>query len=129
MPPSFHPLALFALAAGLAGVVLTLLGDTSPYAGLLTLLFLLAVPAMTTWPLLPRLSPPARVVVSAAMTFVVNIAVAQGMLSLGLWSIRGGVVAVLVICLLLAAFGVVSRRPQKAAPHDGAEDEDWLYEG
>lgn len=129
MPPSSHPLAPIVSAAGLAGAVLTLLGDTSPYTGLLTLVFLLTSPALTVWPLLPRLSPPARVVASGAVTIVVNVAVAQAMLSLGLWSIRGGVAVVLAICLLAAPLGVVvSRRPGRAASHEASE-EDWMYEG
>ncbi|MBA9007364.1 hypothetical protein [Thermomonospora cellulosilytica] len=132
MPSSPRPpLVLLTAAAGLAGAVLTLLGDTSPYAGWLTLLFLLTAPALATWPLLPRRSPLARAIVAGSMTIVVNVAVAQVMLSLNLWSIRGGVAAVLAICLLLAMLDVVlTRRTADAGPiDDRPEEEDWIYEG
>jgi hypothetical protein len=128
MPSTRLLLVSLAAAAGLAGALLTVLGDASPYAGRLTLFFLLTGPALATWPLLTRLTPPARAIVSGSMTFVVNAAVAQAMLSLDLWSPRGGVAAVLAVCLLLVAVDAVLTHRAAGRPAPRPEEDDWLFE-
>ncbi|SEF79994.1 hypothetical protein SAMN04489712_10286 [Thermomonospora echinospora] len=128
MPSTRMLLVGAAAAAGLAGAVLTVLGAASSPAGLLTLFFLLTGPALATWPLLARLTPAARAIVSGTMTFVVNTTVAQVMLSLDLWSPRGGVAAVLAICLLLVALDVALTHRATGRPTPPAEEDDWLFQ-
>lgn len=128
MPSTRLLLVALAAAAGLAGALLTVLGDTSAYTGWLTLFFLVTGPALATWPLLPGLAPPARAIVSGSMTFVVNVTVAQTMLALDLWSPRGGVAAVLALCLLLVAVDAALTRYAAAGPLPCPEEEDWLFE-
>ncbi|REE98923.1 hypothetical protein DFJ69_4421 [Thermomonospora umbrina] len=118
-------------ALGLAGATLTVLDMGGPLAGPLTLLFLLTGPGLATWPLLPRLTPPARVIVSGSVSFVVAMTVAQVMLSLDLWSVRGGVAAVMAVCGAIAVTDVVlTRRAALTAEPDEARpgEEDWLFE-
>jgi hypothetical protein len=85
-------------------------GVESPVTGALTLLFLLAGPALAAWPLLSGLPRAARAVVAGAVSLVTVVLVAQLMLFLGLWSPRGGVAAVAVCCLLPGVAGAVTGR-------------------
>lgn len=126
-------LALIATASlGLAGAILQLAGVESPLTGPLTLLFLLAEPALAVALLLPGLTPLARTIVAGSMSVVVNGTVSEVMLAVDAWSPRGGVAAVAVICGALAAIAAVLgvrhvNGAQPAEAHD--EDEEWLFEG
>jgi hypothetical protein len=85
-------------ATGAAGVgaVLALTGDGSPLRGPFTLFFLLAAPAAAMAALLRGLDPFGRALTSLAAAVVVDMLIAQGMLAVHRWSVRGGVVAVAV---------------------------------
>lgn len=127
---------LFALAVlasvGLSGATLTVLGMNTPLTDPFTLLFLLTGPALATWPLLPRLTPAARAIVSGTMVLVVNMTVAQVMLSFDAWSPRTGVAAVMGICGVMALLDVVLTRRALLSTEPEmppADIEDWLFEG
>jgi hypothetical protein len=121
--------------AGLTGAVLTLAGVRSPVTGPLTLLFLLFTPAACVALLLTALEPLARIVVAGAAALVLAASVAEVMLVASAWSPRGGVVAVGVVCAMLAVTsGVRRRRADSAgedAPGSSAPDDDedaWAFE-
>ncbi|MER6687845.1 hypothetical protein ABT329_01370 [Streptomyces minutiscleroticus] len=76
------------------GAALALTGASSPLRGPFTLFFLLAAPASACAAALRGLAPLGRAVTSLAAAAALNMLVAQGMLMLHLWSVRGGVVAV-----------------------------------
>ncbi|WP_234390293.1 hypothetical protein [Streptomyces sp. MMG1533] len=95
-------LAGAATAVGGFGAVLALAGSDSPLRGPLTLFFLLAAPAAAVAAALRGLDPFGRTIAALAGSVVVNMLVAQGMLALHSWSVRGGIVAVTAIsCVLL----------------------------
>ncbi|MCW2946745.1 MAG: hypothetical protein JWR24_3462 [Actinoallomurus sp.] len=121
--------------AGLTGAVLTLAGVRSPVTGPLTLLFLLFTPAACVALLLTALEPLARTVVAGAATLALATSVAEVMLVASAWSPRGGVVAVGVVCAMLAVTsGIRRRRADSAgedAPGSSAPDDDedaWAFE-
>jgi hypothetical protein len=121
--------------AGLTGAVLTLAGVRSPVTGPLTLLFLLFTPAACVALMLTALEPLARVVVAGAAALVLAASVAEVMLVVSAWSPRGGVVAVGVVCAMLAVTsGVRRHRADSAgedAPGSSAPDDDedaWAFE-
>ncbi|WP_433855626.1 hypothetical protein [Streptomyces kronopolitis] len=114
-------LALGAAAgAGILGAVLALAGIDSPLRAPLTLFFLLAAPAGAIATALGRMDPLARAVVAGAGALAVDLLVAQAMLTLHLWSIRGGVAAVAVFSLALALVAAPARRAGRA-PGQGAD--------
>lgn len=94
-------LAGAATAVGGFGGLLALVGSDSPLRGPLTLFFLLAAPATATAAALRGLEPFGRVLAAVAGAVVLNMLVAQGMLAVHRWSVRGGVIAVTVISLFL----------------------------
>lgn len=102
-------LAGAATAVGGFGALLALTDTDSPLRGPLTLFFLLAAPATAIAVALRGLEPFGRVLAAIAGAIVVNMLVAQGMLAVHRWSVRGGVVAVTVISLLVFA-PVLARR-------------------
>jgi hypothetical protein len=109
---------LFAGAAvGIAGVgaVLALAGLSSALRAPFTVFFLISAPAAAIAAALRRLDPLSRTVVAVAGALAVNLLVAQAMLSLHLWSARGGVAAVAALsgALFLLA-GARSRRASRA---------------
>lgn len=113
-------LALGAAAgAGGLGAVLALAEIDSPLRAPLTLFFLLAAPAGAIATALGRMDPLGRAVVAGAGALAVDLLVAQAMLTLHLWSIRGGVVAVAAFSLALAPVGALPRRAGRA-PGRGA---------
>ncbi len=104
-------LAGAATAVGGFGAALALAGSDSPLRGPLTLFFLLAAPAAAIGAALRGLEPIGRTIAALAGSVVVNMLVAQGMLALHSWSVRGGIVAVTAIsCVLLLL--VLVRRPR-----------------
>ncbi|WEO98337.1 hypothetical protein A6P39_032260 [Streptomyces sp. FXJ1.172] len=94
-------LAGAATAVAGAGALLALLGSASPLRGPCTLFFLLAAPAAAVGTALRGLDPFGRALTALAGAVVLNMLVAQGMLAVHRWSVRGGVIAVTALSLLL----------------------------
>ncbi|MER6126996.1 hypothetical protein ABT173_31290 [Streptomyces sp. NPDC001795] len=112
---------LFPLLAGAAvavagvGAILALSDADSPLRGPFTLFFLLAAPATAVGATLRGLEPFARTVVSVAGAIAIDLLVAQGMLAVHRWSVRGGIVAVTVISFLVLLLVLVRRQRRRTA--------------
>ncbi|MFJ3643196.1 hypothetical protein ACIPRD_26040 [Streptomyces sp. NPDC090108] len=96
-------LAGAATAAGGAGALLALIGSGSPLRGPLALFFLLVTPAAAIAVGLRGLDPFGRAVAALAGAVALDMLVAQGMLAVHRWSVRGGLLAVTALSLLLLA--------------------------
>lgn len=115
-------LAGAAVGTGAVGAVLALADIPSPVRAPFTFFFLAAAPGAAFAALLAGLDPLTRVVVAAAASVAVDLLVAEALLALHLWSVRGGVAAVAAVsaALFLAPMtraGVRragSRRPRRA---------------
>ncbi|MDX2595612.1 MULTISPECIES: hypothetical protein [Streptomyces] len=94
-------LAGAATAVAAVGATLALTDAGTPLRGPCTLFFLLAAPAAGIGAALRGLETFGRVVAALAGAVVLNMLVAQAMLAVHRWSVRGGVVAVTVLSLLL----------------------------
>ncbi|WP_244184461.1 hypothetical protein [Streptomyces cellostaticus] len=94
-------LAGAATAVGAVGALLALTDAGSPLRGPCTLFFLLTAPAVAVGAALRGLDPVGRVLTALAGAVVLNMLVAQGMLAVHRWTVRGGVVAVTALSLLL----------------------------
>jgi hypothetical protein len=105
-------LAGAATAVGGFGALLALVDSDSPLRGPFTLFFLLAAPATAVWAALRGLGPLGRALGAIAGAVVLNMLVAQGMLAVHRWSVRGGIIAVAVISLLLLV-GCATVKPTK----------------
>ncbi|RDS65220.1 hypothetical protein DWC19_12800 [Streptomyces sp. M7] len=103
-------LAGAATAVGAIGAVLALTGSDSPLRGPFTLFFLLAAPAAAIGAALRGLDPFGRLVASVAGAVVLDMLVAQAMLALHQWSVRGGIVAVTAISALILLLVITRRR-------------------
>ncbi|MFF1698572.1 hypothetical protein ACFVXC_33925 [Streptomyces sp. NPDC058257] len=119
-PPSRHEEALpllagMAVAVGAVGAVLALTDIESPLRAPFTLFFLLAAPGCAIGAALGGLEPWGRIVASVSGAVAVNLLVAQGMLALHMWSVRGGVVAITVIGSLIYLL-VLVRRLRRRTP-------------
>ncbi|OIJ86341.1 hypothetical protein [Streptomyces colonosanans] len=99
-----------AVVVATAGAILALSDADSPLRGPFTLFFLLAAPAMAIGAALRELDPFARTVVSVAGAITIDLLVAQGMLAVHRWSVRGGIVAVTVISSLVLLLVLVRRQ-------------------
>ncbi|MFJ7150060.1 hypothetical protein ACIQVT_17925 [Streptomyces sp. NPDC100445] len=99
-----------AAAAALAGAVLALLDSTSPLRAPCTLFFLLAAPALAIGAALRGLDPYGRAVTALAGAVAVDMLVAQAMLTLHRWSVRGGVAAVALLSVLLLLLTALRER-------------------
>lgn len=108
-------LAGVGVAAGCAGALFALLDLTSPLRGPFVLFFLLAAPgfALSSW--LHGLDVRGRAVACACGAVVVNLFVAQAMLALHVWSVRGGVAAVGGVSALVF-LSALARRLRHRAP-------------
>ncbi|MBP2406223.1 hypothetical protein SNS2_5205 [Streptomyces netropsis] len=104
------PLAVGA-AVAIAGVgaVLALADIGSPLRAPLTLFFLVMAPAGAVAAALRGLDPLSRSVVAAGGAVAIDLLVAQTMLALHSWSVRGGVAAVAIVSLLLFLLAHVCR--------------------
>jgi len=89
------------IAAGLCGAGLALAGASSPLRSPLVLLFLCTAPLLGVYGLLRGIDPGARVIAACAAMLVINAGVAETMLAAGLWSPRGGLVAIMAISAML----------------------------
>ncbi|MFB0615302.1 hypothetical protein [Streptomyces sp. AGS-58] len=94
-------LAGAATAVAMTGAVLALLDSASPLRAPFTLFFLLTAPAAAIAAALRGLEPYGRTLTALAGAIAVNMLVAQVMLAVHRWSVRGGVAAVAVLSLLL----------------------------
>ncbi|MCZ0989990.1 hypothetical protein O1M54_38240 [Streptomyces diastatochromogenes] len=94
-------LAGAATAIGTVGALLALTDADSPLRGPCTLFFLLAAPAVAIRAELRGLDRFGRALTALAGAVVLDMLVAQGMLAVHRWSVRGGVVAVTALSLLL----------------------------
>ncbi|WDF36974.1 hypothetical protein PBV52_09375 [Streptomyces sp. T12] len=102
-------LAGAATAAGGFGAALALADSGSPLRGPFTLFFLLAAPAAAVAAALRGLEPFGRTVAAVAGAVVVNMLVAQGMLAVHRWSVRGGIVAVTAISAVVLLLVLLRR--------------------
>ncbi|MFI0787977.1 hypothetical protein ACH4Q6_20550 [Streptomyces lydicus] len=94
------------------GAALTLADVDSPLRVPFTLLLLVGAPALSIGAALGRTSPLARAVVALAGALALDLLVAQGMLALHLWSVRGGTLTVAALSgavLLLTALARARR--------------------
>jgi hypothetical protein len=98
-------------AAAIAGVgaVLALTDTDSPLRAPFTLFFLLAAPGVAVAAALRGLEPFGRTVASLAAAVALNILVAQGMLAVHRWSVRGGIAAVAALSSLILLLVLVRR--------------------
>jgi len=110
-------LAGAATAVAGCGALLALTDSDSPLRGPFTLFFLLAAPAAAIAAALRGLEPFARLLTAVAGSVVVNMLVAQGMLAVHHWSVRGGIVTVAAISAL-ALLLVMARRPRGRPAHE-----------
>ncbi|WPO74729.1 MULTISPECIES: hypothetical protein [unclassified Streptomyces] len=108
-------LAGAAVAVGGVGATLALVDLSSPLRGPFTLFFLLAAPSAALAAALRALAPLGRAVAAVAGAVAVNLLVAQGMLALRVWSVRGGVVTVTVLSALALLLTVARRLRRRAA--------------
>jgi hypothetical protein len=99
-----------ALAVAAAGAALALLDMPSPLRAPFALVFMVVAPSLAVANWLRGLEPPGRAVASTAAALALNLLVAQAMLAMHLWSIRGGIAAVAGISVLLFLLTLV-RRP------------------
>ncbi|MFI6090344.1 hypothetical protein [Streptomyces sp. NPDC051218] len=108
-------LAGTAVAVGAVGAMLALTDIDSPLRGPFTLFFLLAVPGSAIAAALRGLDPWGRIIASVSGAVAVNLLVAQAMLALHMWSVRGGVAAITAIGTLIHLL-VLARRLRRRAP-------------
>ena len=100
------------VAAGAVGVVLTLVGVSTPLQTLLVLLFLTVAPAAAVAGLLRGPDMFARLLMAATANIVINGVVAETTLDAGGWSSRTQVIS---IVLITAAVAVVQLPRVRAA--------------
>ncbi|MFJ5895165.1 hypothetical protein ACIQFZ_06780 [Streptomyces sp. NPDC093064] len=113
-------LAGAATAVGGIGALLALTGSDSPLRGPLTLFFLLAAPATAIAAALRGLDPFGRVLASVAGAVVLDMLVAQGMLAVHRWSVRGGLLAVTAFSSLVLLLVLVRRQRGRTARRQGS---------
>ncbi|MEU0073227.1 hypothetical protein ABZ027_27300 [Streptomyces sp. NPDC006332] len=120
-------LAGAATAVAGCGALFAFADSHSPLRGPLTLFFLLATPAAAIAAGLRGLEPFGRLLTAVAGSVVLNMLVAQGMLAVHRWSVRGGLVAVTALSalvflpfLVLRSRGAVRRRESQLADGKGA---------
>ncbi|MGY0063158.1 hypothetical protein ACWY4P_42575 [Streptomyces sp. LZ34] len=97
------PLVLVGVAVGIGGVgaALTIAGVDSPLRAPFTLFFLVIAPASALGGALRGLDGAARAVLAGLGALALDLLVAQAMLALHVWSVRGGVLAVGAVSLAL----------------------------
>ncbi|MEC4018540.1 hypothetical protein [Streptomyces sp. H27-D2] len=107
---SFPLLAGAAVGVAGVGLALALADVSSQLRAPFTLFFLIAAPAAAVGAALRGLDPMSRVVVAAAAATGIDLLVAQLMLALHIWSVRGGVLAVAVLSAVCFLPATVRRR-------------------
>ncbi|MFF7972986.1 hypothetical protein [Streptomyces sp. NPDC007905] len=109
-------LAGAATAVGAVGALLAFAGAGTPLRGPCMLFFLLAAPAVAIGSALRGLDPFGRALTALAGAVVLNMLVAQGMLAVHRWSVRGGVVAVTVLSLTALLLTLARRELRSKKP-------------
>lgn len=107
-------------AVGGIGALLALTDSSSPLRAPFTLFFLLVAPAAAIAAALSGLDPLSRALVSLAGAIVVDMLVAQGLLALHLWSVRGGIAAVTAISALTLLLVLVRRHGGRTVRRQGS---------
>ncbi|MET7903477.1 hypothetical protein ABZS86_19250 [Streptomyces sp. NPDC005355] len=102
-----------AVGVGGVGAALALADIDSPLRAPFTLFFLLAAPASAIGATLRGLDPLVRPVLAVAGALALDLLVAQAMLALHLWSVRGGVVTVAALSLLILVPTLLVRRARR----------------
>ncbi|WP_229890807.1 hypothetical protein [Streptomyces mashuensis] len=104
-------------AAAIAGVggALALLDIGSPVRAPFTLFFLVAAPACALAAALRGLDPLSRAVVATGGAVALDLLVAQTMLALHAWTVRGGVAAVAALSLVAFLLAHARRHRGRAA--------------
>lgn len=104
-----------AVGIAVTGAALTLADFDSPLRAPFTLFFLVAAPAAALGSALRGLDAAARAVLGVAGALALDLLVAQTMLALHIWSVRGGVAAVglLSLLVLIPPLLVQARRPDR----------------
>ncbi|PHQ48590.1 hypothetical protein BLA24_29295 [Streptomyces cinnamoneus] len=104
-------------ATAIAGVggALALADIGSPLRAPFTLFFLLVAPACALSAVLRGLDPLSRSVVATGGAVAVDLLIAETMLALHTWSVRGGVAAVAAVSLLLYLLAHARRHRGRAA--------------
>ncbi|MDH6627368.1 hypothetical protein M2271_005192 [Streptomyces sp. LBL] len=102
-------LAGAATAVAACGALFAFTDSDSPLRGPFALFFLLVTPAAAIGAALRGLEPFGRLLTALAGSVVVNMLVAQGMLAVHRWSVRGGLVAVTALSALVLLPVVVRR--------------------
>lgn len=108
-------LAGAAVGTGGVGAALALADIGSPLRAPFTFFFLVVAPGAALASLLPGLDPLGRIVVAVAGSVVIDLLVAQTMLMLHLWSIRGGVAVVAVVSIVLFLLPLARRGYRRPA--------------
>ncbi|MFG2605194.1 hypothetical protein ACGFT2_16855 [Streptomyces sp. NPDC048514] len=103
-------LAGAATAVAAVGALLASVDSASPLRGPCALFFLVMAPATAVATALRGLDPFGRALCALAGAVAVDMLVAQGMLAIHRWSIRGGVVAVTVLSLALLLLSLFRER-------------------
>ncbi|WP_037678156.1 hypothetical protein [Streptomyces albus] len=104
-------------AAGVAGLgaALALTGSESPLRAPFTLFFLLAAPAAAIAAVLTGTDPLSRWVIAVSGAIAVDVLVAQGMLALRLWTVRGGITVIAGVSAALLLYAALRRHREHAA--------------
>ncbi|MEU8826344.1 hypothetical protein [Streptomyces sp. NPDC048636] len=103
-----------AVGVGGVGAALALADVGSPLRAPFALFFLVVAPAAAVGGALRGLDAAARCVLAVTGALALDLLVAQAMLALHLWSVRGGVVAVGCLSLLILVGTRAARRPRSA---------------
>ncbi|MFE6285090.1 hypothetical protein [Streptomyces sp. NPDC057877] len=112
-------LAGAATAVGGIGAALAFRDSGSPLRGPFTLFFLFAAPATAIGAALRGLDPMGRLLVALAGAVVVDMLVAQTLLTVHRWSVTGGLMAVTVVSALILLLVLLLRLRDRAARRRG----------
>ncbi len=104
-----------AVGTGGVGAVLVLADISSPLRAPFTFFFLIMAPGAGLSVALRTLDPLSRILVAVAGAVAMNLLVAQGMLMLHMWSIRGGVAVVAVLSAALFLLPLARRGRSRTA--------------
>lgn len=103
------------MGTGTAGAALVLADISSPLRAPFTFFFLIVAPGGALAALLGRVDPLGRAVVAVVGALVLDLLVAQAMLMLHLWSIRGGVAVVTALSVAFLLLSPALRRGRGSA--------------
>ena len=107
------------LLAGASSALLAVFGVQTAAIPLLTMVFLLFGPGAAVGWMLPGFDLPVRLLAGVFAGVVLDCVVAESMLALRMWSIRGGIAVVLLATAAMLLAGTVSRLRAGAARTGG----------